>query len=183
MGLAVIHGIVKAHHGAITVESNPEKGTQFTVYLPLSVEERQAIRTGPGVAHHQLNKGIGKILLVDDDVIILESVRQELKDLGYEVVTGISGLAAMKVFSKMPESFDLVITDVAMPGMTGMELAAKLVEIRPDIPIILCTGFSDVIDSHTMKDLGICGILNKPADVDELKNAIDQALKNEVFSN
>jgi PAS domain S-box-containing protein len=176
MGLAVIHGIIQAHRGAITVESEPGKGTKITVYLPLISEESQSSRPGAGAVPH--SKGKGRILLIDDEESILKSLRKVLKMMGYDVVTGKSGFEAINVFSKIPDSFDLVISDLTMPGMTGMELAEKLVEIRSDIRILLCTGLNNSIDSKKMKDLGICGMLEKPADVDELRNAIDRALDN-----
>jgi signal transduction histidine kinase/CheY-like chemotaxis protein len=177
MGLAVIHGIIKAHRGAISVESVPGKGSRFIVYLPLISEKAQASEREPDMVNN--SKGKGRILLIDDEEIILKSVRKVLKALGYEVVTGKSGFEAIDVFSRIPDRFDLVITDMTMPGMTGTELAGKLIEIRHDIPVILCTGYSDIVNKRVAKDIGICGMLEKPADIDDLKQAICRALAHE----
>jgi signal transduction histidine kinase len=180
MGLAVIHGIIKGHRGAITVESEAGKGSHFVVYLPLTGEGAHA-GAREAVAVND-SKGKGKILLIDDEENVLKSVRKVLNTLGYEVVTGKSGFEAIDVFSKIPDRFDLVITDLTMPGMTGTELAGKLITIRPDIPVILCTGYSDDVNKRMAKDIGICGLLEKPADVGDLKQAICKALGHEPLT-
>ena len=115
--------------------------------------------------------------MIDDEDIILSSVKNALKRLGYDVATAIDSLEALKLFRNTPDEFDLVITDHTMPRMTGVELAPKLMEIRPDIPVILCTGFSDVIDEQEAKAMGIRGLLLKPASIKELGSAIRRALE------
>jgi CheY-like chemotaxis protein len=176
MGLSVVHGILKNHGGVITVESEPERGTKCMVYLPLSGEQ-DPVCCRP-VKDEPSRNGKGKILLIDDEEIILSSLKNALNRIGYEVVTAKDGLDAHELFKKGYSEFDLVITDLTMPHMTGVELADKLMNIRPDIPIILCTGFNDVIDEERAKTIGIKELLFKPASTGELKKAVREALGN-----
>ena len=174
MGLSVIHGIIKSHGGVITVESRPGNGSLFTVYLPVTTkmaEERQEDRTMP------LRGEPKSILLVDDEAIILSSVSKVLKVLGFEVTAAGGGPEALELFSAHPEGFDLVITDHTMPGMTGIELAERLRDIRPDIPLILCSGFSDAVDRKRFAGIGISELLPKPADMQEIGEAVERALR------
>jgi signal transduction histidine kinase/CheY-like chemotaxis protein len=175
MGLAVVHGILQHHGGIITVESEEGKGSQFSVYLP-KTDEKIETQTLP-IDKAQSVKGKGKVLLVDDEDIILSSLQNVLKRMGYDVVAVKDGLEAYEVFRKAPSSYDLVITDLTMPQITGVALANKLMDIRPDIPIILCTGFNDVIDEEKAKSMGIRELLLKPASINELKTAIGRALE------
>jgi DNA-binding NtrC family response regulator len=115
---------------------------------------------------------------VDDEDMILSSLKNALKRMGYEVVALKDSQEAYEVFLKAPSGFDLVITDLTMPKLSGIELANKLMDIRPDIPVILCTGFNDVIDEDEAKSMGIRELLLKPASTNELKTAISRALEN-----
>ncbi len=145
MGLSTIHGIIKSHGGDIKVYSEPGKGTVFHVYFPLietKPVEPKIVSTGP------VQKGNERILFVDDQEPIVRMVKQTLERLGYQVVTRTSSLDALEAFRANSDKFDLVITDMTMPNMTGVELAPRLLEIRPDIPIILCTGFSEITDAN-----------------------------------
>ena len=146
------------------------------MYLPITDEklQTQPLATDRG----QSVKEQGKVLLVDDEDIILASLQNVLKRMGYDVVALKDSLEAYGVFLKAPSDFDLVITDLTMPQITGIELANKLMDIRPDIPIILCTGFNDVIDEEKAKSMGIRELLLKPASINELKTAISRALEN-----
>ncbi|MBW2576066.1 MAG: response regulator, partial [Deltaproteobacteria bacterium] len=173
MGLSTIHGIIKSHGGNIEVYSEPGKGTAFHIYFPLietkSVEP-EIVSTGP------IRKGSESILLVDDEEPIVRMVKQTLERLGYQVTIRTSSLDALEAFRAGPDKFDLVITDMTMPNMTGVQLAPRLLEIRSDIPIILCTGFSEITDSNKAKALGIREFLMKPIVRDQIARTIRKVL-------
>ncbi|MCJ7602368.1 MAG: response regulator, partial [Desulfobulbaceae bacterium] len=159
MGLAVVHGIVKSHHGHISVYSDPGKGTTFHVYLPCVVTEPN---TAEVAVEGAVPKGHERILMVDDEEEINRISRQILEELGY-MVTALNGsIDAWEIFQSHPQDFDLVITDMTMPNMTGAELAIKILQIRPDMPIVLCTGFSEQISEEKAKSLGIKAYITKP---------------------
>ncbi len=175
MGLPVVHGIVKSHGGAVTVESEEGKGALFTVYLPISHEKpREEDANGESTPSVQ---GKESILLVDDEELILSSLQRTLNLSGYRVKALKNGQEALKEFSENPDEFDLVITDLTMPGMTGLELTRKIRSVRSDIPIVLCTGFNDVISQVEAKSFGIKELLLKPVGAGELKKVIQQALE------
>jgi len=173
MGLAVVHGIVKSFGGQIKVYSEPGKGTSFKLYFPkLEVE---------GARHDTTREALpqGKrecILLVDDEQVILDMMSTSLEGLGYKVVPQKSSLAALQVFKQEPTRFDLVVTDMTMPQMTGLELTKHIFEVDPDFPVILCTGFSEMISEEKAKALGIKQFLTKPILRKDLAFAIRQAL-------
>ncbi len=158
MGLSVVHGIIRSYEGAITVESELAKGTTFWVYLPCleRVRPMKSIETEP------LPTGNESILLVDDEKAIIDAIQQMLERLGYQVVARTSGMEALEVFRSQPDSFDLLLTDQTMQGMTGEALAKKIMAIRSDIPIVLCTGFSHNIDEEKAKSMGIRKFIMKP---------------------
>ena len=172
MGMAVVHGIITGHRGAIVVDSVVNKGTKIEVYLP----------TVPNPVlepiHDQSPIPPGKetILFVDDEETIVRLGKELLTQLGYTVEVRTSSIDALSVFRQDPHRFDLVITDQTMPGLTGEALSRELLRIRPDLPIILCTGFSHVISAERAKALGIQGYLMKPLAIRDLVPIIRHVL-------
>lgn len=158
MGLAMVHGIVQDMHGIIDVYSEPGSGSTFNLLFP-AIERRStpAMRTTP-----QLPRGSERILFVDDEVTLARMGRRLLESLGYRVKAFTDPVAALEFFKREPEGVDLVLTDMTMPGLTGDQLAQKMMVLRRDIPIILCTGFSIKIDEERAKSLGIRAYINKP---------------------
>jgi len=173
LGLSVIHGIVKNHGGDITVKSTPGKGTIFQVYLPL-IED-----VDPDVEFESTDgaiKGEERILLVDDEEQIVAMEQQMLENLGYRVTARTDSAEALKVFAEHPQNFDLVITDMTMPHMTGDQLAQKMLDIEPNIPVILCTGFNQVITEEKALAMGIQKFVMKPVVKKELATTIRTVL-------
>jgi PAS domain S-box-containing protein len=158
MGLSMVYGIVESYNGRITVDSKLLKGTTFTIYLPMT---DQRAETGHYESEH-LQGGNETILFVDDEAPIAKMGQKILEDLGYSVTTMINSADALEHFRSIPESFDLVITDMTMPNLTGDALAAELMTIRPDIPVILCTGYSKKISDDSVADIGIRALIYKP---------------------
>ncbi len=175
MGLAVIHGIVKSHDGAITVHSELGKGTTFQVFFP-TIESKV---TAEPEHFAPLLLGNERILFVDDEEALVGMGQQMLESLGYEIVARTSSIDALKVFRTQPDKFDLVITDMTMPNMTGAELAKKIMRIRSDIPIVLCTGFSEVISEEKAKAIGIREFVMKPIIRQKIAKIIRRVLDQE----
>ncbi|MCP4022640.1 MAG: response regulator, partial [Desulfobacteraceae bacterium] len=159
IGLAVVHGIVKNHNGHIDVESKPGKGTSFFVYLPVVDVKPEIDEDRPP---SNVPTGKESILLVDDEELILEMAEDVLGRLGYSVHKAQSPLKAFEMFKNKPEGFDLVITDMTMPQMTGLVLAKKIHNISPQMPVIVCTGYSELIDGKTAWELNLAEIIMKP---------------------
>ncbi len=167
MGLSVVHGIVSSHDGGIRVQGNPGEGSCFELFFPIIAappEEMESIicKSPP--------TGTECILLVDDEPTLIELGQKALSYLGYAVVTSKSSMEALDLFRSQPQKFDLIITDYTMPDMTGTALAKKILELRPDIPIILCTGFSEKISEEKVKAMGIRGYIMKPVSIHNLAN-------------
>ena len=175
MGLPVAHGIAKKLGGAITVESEPGKGSTFTVYLP-AMEEKSRVRSDSGQKPKDAG-GKRTILLVDDEQITLSSMQRVLERSGYAVVPVQSGQEALRLFEENPQRFQLVITDLSMPGIDGRELVRRIMAIRPETPVILSTGYGDVITDQEAKSLGIRRMLLKPSNTGELRSVIHQVLQ------
>jgi len=159
LGLSVAQGIVKAHGGAITVYSEPRKGTTFHVYLPIILDAEKGKKKPKDLL---VPTGTERILFIDDEQVLADIGGQMLERLGYRVVTKTDSLEALELFQREPNRFDLVITDMTMPHMTGDKLAQEMIRIRSDIPIILCTGHSTQISKEKAKKIGIQLLLMKP---------------------
>ena len=173
MGLSVAHGIVKSMNGEIQVHSELGKGTEFHIFLPIAKSDFEKQET-------QINEpifgGTERVLLVDDEKSIITMEKLALERLGYQVTSRISSIEALEAFRANPDKFDLVITDMAMPKMSGDKLASELIKIRPDIPILLCTGFSETMTDEKIKSLGLRGILMKPMMMKDLARKIREVL-------
>jgi PAS domain S-box-containing protein len=173
LGLSVVHGIIQNHKGTITCMSELGRGTTFTVYLP-SIEAGEEM-TEP-LDEMILATGSEHVLYIDDEPDLANLADEILSRLGYEVTTKTSCTEAVEVFRKDPDYFDLVITDMTMPGMTGDKLAQTLMGIRNDIPVILCTGYSEHISEEKAKELGIRAYIQKPLDMRALAEIVRRVL-------
>nr|WP_320013007.1 PAS domain-containing protein [uncultured Desulfobulbus sp.] len=171
LGLSLVHGIVTSLGGVVTFDSSPEAGTAFHVYIPSTRAEES---TSPGADDAKL-VGSEHILLVDDEEILAEMGKAMLERLGYQITTCCSSQEALEIFQKEPDRFDAVVTDQTMPGMTGMELARKILQFRPGIPIILCTGFSSSVNEERALENGIHSFILKPVRKGDLATALRRA--------
>ena len=172
MGLAVVHGIVKSHSGSIKVDSTLGKGTQFSILFPLA-QGKAAVEAE---TIQEIPRGSETILFVDDEISIVNMVKRMFERLGYKVQTATTPQDALDRFALNPDHFDLVITDMTMPQMTGVKLSEKLMEIRPDIPIIVCTGHSALVDEEKAKELGLAAYIMKPISIRETAQTIRKVL-------
>ena len=172
MGLAAVHGIVKGYGGEIKVESEVGKGTVFTVYLPVTKKREVSAQYVPEI----LPLGNERILLIDDELPIVEMARLALERQGYKVTIRTSSVEALELFKQKPDDFDLVITDMTMPNMTGDNLAVELMKIRPDIPVILCTGYSKKISDERAAEIGIKAFAYKPIVKADLAKTVREVL-------
>ncbi|MBN2060050.1 MAG: PAS domain S-box protein [Deltaproteobacteria bacterium] len=172
MGLALVHGIVNSYNGSVTVESEIGKGTIFHVLLPV-IEEEVSFPLEPKI---ELPEGSERILLVDDEKNIVDIMQSILERLGYEVTARTSSIEALEAFRYKPKAFDLLITDMTMPNMTGKDLAKEIMSIRKYFPVILCTGFSEQIDERKALEMGISAFVMKPVLMKELANTVREVL-------
>jgi CheY-like chemotaxis protein len=175
MGLAVVHGIVKNLRGAVTVESSPGLGSTFNVYLPQFDFSEKETEDGQ-VVQDDIPEGKGCILIVDDEEELVNFSKEILEHLGYEVVSKTSSVNARKTFMEDPNRFDLVITDQTMPNITGLDLARQFIDMRGDIRIILCTGFSQPNIEQEANALGIRRFVKKPFGARQLANMVREEM-------
>jgi two-component system cell cycle sensor histidine kinase/response regulator CckA len=176
MGLSVVHGIVKSHGGTLTVESYPEKGTVFKAFIPAIESEWVPQNESADL----MVTGREHILFVDDEAFQADIAQQMLSRLGYRLTTCTSSNGALELFRQSPQEFDLVITDMTMPHMPGDVLARELISIRPDIPIIVCTGYSDRMDSEIADEIGIRELVMKPVVMKEIAQIIRRVLDEDI---
>ena len=173
LGLSLVHGIVRDHGGIIKVETEVNKGSTFRVYFP-------AVREGTGRNRinqvEQASPGTETILLIDDEAAVIDVLREGLARLGYKVTASQDSGEAFQLFCANPNGFDLVITDQTMPNLTGTDLAGKILKIRRDIPVILCTGFSSMVDEESALAMGIRHFVMKPVELAELARLVRTAL-------
>ncbi|MDH3346935.1 MAG: response regulator [Desulfobulbaceae bacterium] len=176
LGLSVVHGIVKTYNGAIFMESTPGQGTVFQIYFPIATTSPIKTKHSPHKSTENTPGGDERILCVDDEeeVVLLE--KRILEELGYQVTTCTESTEAIQKFNKSPNKFDLVITDYTMPKMSGILLCQKIFTTRRDIPIILCTGFSDLISLEKANSLGFYDVLMKPIIRDTMASMVRTAL-------
>lgn len=172
LGLAVVHGIVKSHGGVIKVESEPGKGSVFHMFFPKTLATPSP---APAVVSSPCPSG-GSILCVDDEEAIVKLLHRALTPLGYKITATTSSPKALELFRATPRGFDLVIMDQTMPQLDGAELAQKMLAVRPDLPIILCTGYSALVSPATLKKIGVKAFLMKPVERAELIEVIQKTL-------
>jgi two-component system, chemotaxis family, CheB/CheR fusion protein len=175
LGLSVVYGIVKSHKGGIAVASEPGKGSVFEIFLPKADTGSPAEAEG----FEAIAKGSERVLFVDDDEMIVISVRNMLQRLGYTVTALTDSREALKLFSENPSQFDLVITDYTMPLLTGEALGREMMRIRPDMRMILCTGYNDLMSSEKALAMGFHGFVMKPFTVREGSQLIRKVLDQE----
>lgn len=176
LGLAVVHGIVRNCYGGIRVFSEPGKGSEFKIYLPRSEESDSAVHRSETPSREPLPGGTEHILIVDDELPTLNMLKQMLERLGYLITLRTSSIEAWEAFKANPHRFDLVITDFTMPNLTGLGLAGKILSVRPEIPIIMYSGFSEQMDAVMAKASGIREYLMKPVIMSELAAAVRRTL-------
>ncbi len=177
MGLSVVHGIVLDHGGDILVKSEPGKGSTFKIILPIA-EKIKEIKHDIKPSKNDI-EGTENILIIDDEKQIVDMTSQLLQRLGYNVTPYTDSVKALETFKKDPDQFDVIITDVTMPKLTGIELAAELFKIKPDVKIILCSGYSDLIDKETALATGIKIYMTKPVTQKDIAKNIRKILQQE----
>ncbi|MEE8397871.1 MAG: response regulator, partial [Desulfobacterales bacterium] len=177
MGLSVIHGIVTNHGGAIAVNSKVGKGTTFDVLFPIV---SQTLESESG-AQDSVAGGNESILLVDDEPAMVKVYQSLLERLGYTVAVRTSSVEALEAFKAQPDKYDVIITDQTMPHLTGQMLSAEVMGIRPDIPVILCTGHSDLVDEDRAGEMGISAFVMKPISMGDIAKTIRGVLDGDGY--
>jgi CheY-like chemotaxis protein len=176
LGLSVVHGIIKRHDATITVESEVGSGCAFTAYFP-KISEAPSRTPSPEGA---VPTGNERVLFVDDEEVLVDMGKELIGELGYRVTARTSSLEALALFEADPSRFDVIITDQTMPDMTGVGLAKAVLALRPDMPVILCTGFSHSVDAESAEGAGIAAFVMKPLTKKELARTIRRVLTHAV---
>ena len=171
LGLAVVHGIIQSHEGVINVESQPGEGTSFLLYFPAQTVAAAATDTKTRKLHHGRGQ---RILLVDDEPALTGVFKQLLRRLNYEAIASNSAAEALGWFREKPTAFDLVITDLTMPEMNGLEIAREVRTLRPDMPVVLATGYTSTLNHQHLLDAGICELLEKPVSMTALADVLER---------
>ncbi|MCB9494655.1 MAG: AAA family ATPase [Desulfobacteraceae bacterium] len=174
LGLSMVHGIVKNHGGYLKFSSIPDKGTCFEIYFPLAQE---FMKQPKQKKHYNPITGGEQILFVDDEEILAELMEELLQESGYKVKCVNSSVEALNLFNENPDKYDIIITDMTMPVMTGVKLCKEIFKVRPDIPAIICTGYSEAIPEKSFENTGIRKKLLKPFNIEELNTAIRDILE------
>ena len=174
LGLAVVHGIVESHHGVITVESQVGQGTTFTLYFPAQAQAETLTATDASAVPHGHGQ---RILAVDDEPALTSVLQKMLHRLDYQVTTSNQASEAIRLVREHPAQFDLVITDLTMPEMNGLEVAKQLHAIRLDLPVILVSGYSVSVAAERLREAGICERLDKPISPSAIAEAVARVLK------
>ena len=176
MGLAVVHGLVASMNGLVSVQSSPGMGSTFEILLPV----HHATHFGPGGEQARREHGSGRILFIDDERILCELAEEMLEDLGYTPITFTNPLEAIRWFEADPLGVDLVMTDMTMPGMTGDLVAQSLLAVRPDLPLILCTGYSERIEHDSFQMVRVTRLVQKPFDWSAMSQTIRECLQGAI---
>jgi CheY-like chemotaxis protein/anti-sigma regulatory factor (Ser/Thr protein kinase) len=174
LGLAIVHRIIQNHKGQIRVQSEPGKGTTFYIYLPHAARDVSAQRAT--VTAQNIPGGMERILVVDEEEDIVLILKNMLTRLGYRVTTCLKSKEALGVFKADPDAFDALITDMTMPEMTGEMLVARIKEIRPELPALLCSGYSEMLQQNSAGKLGVAGVLTKPIAMKDMAVNLRKAL-------
>ncbi len=174
IGLALVHGIVKGHGGYLSVYSEPGQGTTFSLYFPVCCDlGGQSSK----VMETTVPRGSERMLLVDDEENVLKILKEMSEHLGYQVTAVSDSTEAYALFRSRPDDFDLVVTDQTMPGLTGIALAQKIFTLKPRMPVIICTGFSEALTQGKARELGLAGYIMKPVVMDDFARVVRRALE------
>lgn len=177
LGLSVVHGIVESHDGKIDVCSEPGQGSLFNVYLPIVAEEVAAVT--PISEKGKIKCGSEKIMFVDDEVVLTQMADEIFSSYGYVIDVFTDPLLAFEGFAGQPDTYSLVITDLTMPSLTGTELAQKMISLKPGLPVILCTGFTETINKEKSMEIGFSQYFQKPVVMSKLVKSVRKILDKE----
>jgi CheY-like chemotaxis protein len=171
LGLSVVHGIMRGHNGAVTVYSQPGKGTTFHLYFPAATPHMRVDQTEQReLARHRTER----VLYVDDEASLVLLARRALERLGYQVTGHHDPAQALQDFNARPDAFDVVVTDLSMPGMSGFELARGVLATRPDIPLLMTSGYVRPQDEEAAHNIGVRAVILKPNTADDLGKVLDR---------